>query len=91
MAVIGCVAVGAAGLGVLVWTAGGSAECDDVALAQAMTDAMSAAEGNGALEAQVSMPAECTDDDLVEAMPFVSREWHAMPGATIMREGEHPE
>lgn len=83
------VIAGAIGAGAFVFASGGSASCDEVALTVVMAERIALAEANGATEISVALPSGCADDDMVAAMPAVSREWHAMPGGVMMREGQH--
>jgi len=82
--------VGAVAVGVVVWNGSGSAaQCNHGQLEAAMHDTIAMAENSGHGQASVNMPEACTDDDVAEAMPGVSRSWHPMPGGTLMRESHH--
>lgn len=83
------VLVGAAVIGMAVFASGGGdGSCDSAALRAAVRD------GIGAMPADepqfaVSLPDGCGDDDLTMAVLETTRDWHAMPGGIVMREGEH--
>lgn len=82
--------VGAIAVGVVVWNGSGSAApCDHDMLAASMQDSIGMAERGGHAQAAVNMPEACTDDDVAEVMPGVSRSWHPMPGGMLMRESQH--
>lgn len=92
LAVAVFVVVGGAIAGVLVWTVGGSSDsCDESALIEVMAEGIAEAERNDAIQHHIDLPEGCTDDDMVAAMPSVSRDWHVMPGGDMMRESEHTE
>lgn len=76
--------------GAFVWASGGSASCDEAALESAMRAGIASGERSGAEEVTIEMPSACKDVDLADAMPKVSRTWHAMPGGVMMRQVEHP-
>lgn len=75
--------------GAFVWASGGSASCDETALASAMHDGIASAEQSGAIEFTIEMPSGCKDHHMMDAMLAVSRTWHAMPGGLMMREARH--
>ena len=83
------VVIGAVTAGLFSFAAGGSAECDEAALAHDMTEAIASAERAGIDQTSVELPAGCSDDDMTAQMPAVSRSWHAMPGGLMMREPVH--
>lgn len=76
--------------GTFVWASGGSASCDETALASAMQVGIATAERSGATEVTIAMPSGCKDLHMTDAMPMVSRTWHAMPGGVMMRQVKHP-
>lgn len=76
--------------GAFVWASGGSAACDVAVLQSAMKAGIATAEQSGATEVTIVMPSGCKDVDLTDAMPKVSRTWHAMPRGVMMRQVEHP-
>ncbi len=76
--------------GAFVWASGGSASCDEAALQSAMRAGIASGERSQAEEFTLEMPSGCKDLDVAEAMPRISRTWHAMPGGVMMRQVEHP-
>jgi hypothetical protein len=91
-AVSGLVIVVVAGLGLVVWTqSGDSAACDRAQLAQALRDGIQAADQQGKGTFSVERPAACTEQDLSDIVPEVTRSWHMMPGGKMMREAQHTE
>jgi hypothetical protein len=89
-AVAAIVVVGALAVGVVAWNGSGSAaQCDHDQLAAAMHDSIEMAERGSHAQASVNMPDACGDDDMMEAVPGVSRSWHVMPGGTLMRAEHH--
>ena len=74
---------------VVFWAGGRGADCDHAALEAAMRQEIIDAERAGALQTSVVVPAGCHDDDLIDAMPGISRSWHAMPDGTLMRQPQH--
>jgi hypothetical protein len=89
LAVAGALTLLALFAGAFVWASGGSASCDETALASAMHDGIASAEQSGAIELTIEMPSGCKDHHMMDAMPAVSRTWHAMPGGMMMREAQH--
>lgn len=77
----------AIGLAVLFWPRGGAAApCDRTALAQSLREQVQRAEAQGMMQFRASMPAACHDADMNGVMAEVTRNWHAMPGGTMMRQ-----
>jgi hypothetical protein len=86
----GAVILIAVSTGVFVWASGGSVSCDEAALESAMRAGIASAERSVAEEVTIEMPSGCKDLDLADAMPRISRAWHAMPGGVMMRQVDHP-
>jgi hypothetical protein len=82
----------AVALGVYVWSTAGdaAASCDQAALDQSLRDGIRAAGQQGATQFTLDRPAGCTDTDIEDAVPAVTRTWHAMAGGILMREAAHP-
>jgi hypothetical protein len=88
--IAGAVAIIAVVVGVVAWSASGAeARCDHQALRAAMHERIGVAETRGMTQVHVDMPEACTDDDMADMMPEVSRSWHVMPGGALMRESMH--
>jgi len=66
-----------------------SGPCDRDALVATMRGAIAEADRDGADQVSPEIPADCTADDMTQAMMEVSRSWHVMPDGTMMRAGEH--
>lgn len=89
-AVSGLVIVATVGVGAVVWTrSGDSATCDRAQLSQALRAGVQAANARDASTFEVDRPAACTEQDLADIVPEVTRSWHMMPGGTMMREAKH--
>ena len=80
----------AIGIAALLWPRGGSAApCNRTAFAQSLREQVQRAEAQQVAQFRASMPAACHDADMAAIMPEVTRNWHAMPGGTMMREPAH--
>lgn len=82
--------IGAVVAGIFVWTASGdAARCDDAQLRGVIETGIASAERDGRPQVLLDLPEACDDDDVAYALPAVSRDWHTMPGGTLMRESLH--
>lgn len=83
----------AIGAGALVWmgAGGGGASCDRAALADAARSGIAAADRAREDQVAIGMPSDCDDHDLEIVLPEVTRDWHTMPGGTLMRAARHDE
>jgi len=89
-AVSGLVIVVAVGVGLVVWTqSGDSAACDRAQLSKALQAGIQAADQGSAATFELERPAACTEQDLADVVPEVTRSWHMMPGGAMMREARH--
>ncbi len=77
--------------GALIWagSSGSEASCDRNALADAARDGIAAAERADDQQVTIEMGDGCGDADLEFVLPEVTRDWHVMPGGTLMRASQH--
>lgn len=81
----------AIGVAAFVWAGSGDSEasCDRDALADAARNGIAAADRASDEQVTIEMGAGCDDADLEFVLPEVTRDWHVMPGGTLMRASEH--
>lgn len=83
-------AIGAS-VGAIIWSqCDDKATCDRGMLSAVLNDGIVRAEQAGQVQFDVVRPPGCTDADLADVLPAVTRSWHTMPGGVIMREPSHP-
>lgn len=80
----------AAGVGAVIWAQGDdAATCNRSALSAVLRDGVARAEQTGQVQFDVSRPPDCSESDLADVLPEVTRVWHMMSGGLIMREPSH--
>jgi len=80
----------AVGGGVVVWTAGsGGIDCDRAALAQSIAEGTRQSDADGTAQFMPAATAGCSEEEMLDTMQEITREWHMMPGGMMMRSLDH--